>query len=241
MQLEDKRIVVTGGATSIGKATAIACAGDGARVVVADVNAAAAEETVTEIRSGGGEGWFVRTDVSEEAEVASLMAAAEEYMGGLNALVTAAGIARDSLVPVAAKYAVPAMRRAGQGVIVMIASGAGVRVGSSIVAYGASKGGVNGLAMTLERALAEDNIRVNALCPGSISTPLKLGIIENQVERIGEAANREQADSRSGNSGGCGEGAEVPDLRRRRLPEGRGLHQVASVQKGAWFPCQTGR
>ena len=46
--------------------------------------------------------------------------------------------------------------------------------------------------MTLERALAEDNIRVNALCPGGISTPLKLGIIENQVERIGEAANREQ-------------------------------------------------
>ena len=162
MQLEDKRIVVTGGATGIGRATAIACAGDGAQVVVADVNGSAAEETVTEIRSGGGEGWFVRTDVSREAEVASLMAAAEEYMGGLNALVTAAGIARDSLVPVdevlsrdwdetitvnlsgsflAAKYAVPAMRRAGQGVIVMIASGAGVRGGSSIVAYGASKGG----------------------------------------------------------------------------------------------------
>ncbi len=60
-----------------------------------------------------------------------------------------------------------------------------------MVAYGASKGGVHGLGMTLEGALASDNIRVNVLCPGQIATPLKLGIIEQQVARIGEAADRE--------------------------------------------------
>jgi len=121
-----------------------------------------------------------------------------------------AAIAKDSLLPVdefltstweqhidinltgsflAAKYAVPYLRKAGGGVIVMVASGAGVRGGSSIVAYGASKGGVNGLGMTLEQALSGDNIRVNVLCPGNIATPLKLGIIDQQVERVGDQAN----------------------------------------------------
>lgn len=90
-----------------------------------------------------------------------------------------------------AKHTVQALRRSGGGVIVMIASGAGVRGPSSSVPYGASKGGVNGLAMTLERMLAPDEIRVNVICPGNISTPLKLGIIEQQVEKVGEEANRE--------------------------------------------------
>lgn len=212
MLLKGKKLVVTGAATGIGSATALVCAAEGAQVVVADINTADGERTVARARENGGSAWFVRADVSREAEVAALMQAAEERMGGINALVTAAGIARDSLVPIdevqlrewertisinltgtflAARHAVPAMRRAGKGVIVMIASGAGVRGPSSIVAYGASKGGVNGLAMTLESHLEKDNIRVNALCPGNIATPLKLGIIEQQVERIGAAANRE--------------------------------------------------
>ena len=65
--------------------------------------------------------------------------------------------------------------------IVMIASAAGASVGSSIVAYGASKGDVNGLGLTPEQNLAEENIRVNVLCPGNIATPLKLSIIDQQV------------------------------------------------------------
>ena len=211
--LKNKRIVITGGATGIGRATAILCARRGARVVVADINDAAADETVSRIRGNGGQGWSVSADVSQESQVVSLMEVAEKRMGGISALVTAAGVALDSLVPVdevlqekwdstigvnltgaflAAKHAVPAMKREGGGVIIMIASGAGVRGGSSTVAYGASKGGVSGLGMSLERPLAGDNIRVNVLCPGQISTPLKLGIIEQQVERIGEEANRDK-------------------------------------------------
>ena len=65
--------------------------------------------------------------------------------------------------------------------IVMIASAAGAGVGSSIVAYGASKGDVNDLRLTLDQSLAEENIRVNVLCPGNIATPLKLRIIDQQV------------------------------------------------------------
>ena len=75
--------------------------------------------------------------------------------------------------------------------MLLIASGAGVTGPSSIVPYGATKGGVNGLGLTLEHQLQSDNIRVNVLCPGNIRTPLKLGIIDEQVEKIGTQAQRD--------------------------------------------------
>lgn len=213
MSLEGRRVVVTGGATGIGRATAVHCAGLGARVVIADVNEADAADCVAQIAAAGGEAWFVRTDVSVESEVRGLMDEATRLMGGIDGLVTAAGIARDSMVPVedvaeqvwddtidvnlkgsflAAKYAVPEIRSAGGGVIVMIASGAGVTGASSTVSYGASKGGVNGLGMTLEAKLRGDGIRVNVLCPGEIATPLKLGIIEQQAKAAGESVRLRQ-------------------------------------------------
>ena len=208
-----KKLVITGGATGIGRATALHCAGEGATLVLADVKERDAEDCAASIRDAGGAAWFVKADVSCEADVASLMAEADRLMGGINALVTAAGIARDALVPVdelssegwdrtievnlrgsflCAKYAVPAIRRAGGGAIVMIASGAGVKGASSMVAYGASKGGVNGLAMTLEPALARHDIRVNVLCPGGIATPLKLRNIEEQARATGDSFRREE-------------------------------------------------
>jgi NAD(P)-dependent dehydrogenase (short-subunit alcohol dehydrogenase family) len=223
MDLDGKRVVITGGATGIGRATAMYCAGKGARVVVADVSRRDAEDCVAQIRSAGGEGWFLHADVSSEPEVESMMAEAERLMGGIDALVTAAGIARDTLVPVdelptegwditievnlrgtflSAKHAVPALRRAGGGVIVLIASGAGVSEASSMVAYGASKGGVNGLGMTLEAALAPDAIRVNVLCPGNIATPLKLRIVEEQAGARGDEYLPEEQIARLGDPEG---------------------------------------
>lgn len=213
MNLEGRRIVVTGGATGIGRATAMHCAAMGARVVVADVNDADGADCAAEIAAAGGQAWFMRTDVSVESEVQRLMEEAARHMGGIDGLVTAAGIARDSMVPVedvaeqvwddtidinlkgsflAAKYAVPAIRSAGGGVVVMISSGAGVKGASSTVSYGASKGGVNGLGMTLEAKLRDEGIRVNVLCPGEIATPLKLGIIEQQAQAAGESVRLRQ-------------------------------------------------
>ncbi len=214
--LKGRRIVITGGATGIGRASAIHCAASGARVAVADVNEADGAECAAQIRENGGDAWFARADVSAEPDVCALMAEAERRMDGIDALVTAAGIARDSMVPVedvaeqvwddtmdvnlkgsflAAKHAVPAMRRAGRGVIVMIASGAGVTGPSSAISYGASKGGVNGLGMTLAAKLRGDGIRVNVLCPGEIETPLKLDIIQQQVAALGEDARRREGNS----------------------------------------------
>jgi NAD(P)-dependent dehydrogenase (short-subunit alcohol dehydrogenase family) len=101
-----------------------------------------------------------------------------------------------------AKHAVPALRRAGGGVIVLIASGTGVSEASSMVAYGASKGGVNGLGMTLEAALAPDGIRVNVLCPGNIATPLKLRIVEEQAGVRGDEYLLEEQIARLGDPEG---------------------------------------
>lgn len=213
MRLKDKAIVITGGATGIGRATALVCAKEGARLAIADVNAVEAKKTVAMVQKAGGQAYFVPTDVLVEAQVAKLMEEAERRLGRIDVLVTAAGVLKASLTPVdeleevvwdqvidvnlkgsflMAKHAVPAMRRVGKGVIIMIASGAGVHGPSSSVPYGASKGGVHGLAMTLAARLADDNIRVIDICPGNINTPLKVGAIQQQVERIGKQARAEQ-------------------------------------------------
>jgi NAD(P)-dependent dehydrogenase (short-subunit alcohol dehydrogenase family) len=213
MRLKDKAIVITGGATGIGRASAVACAQEGAKLVIADVNVAEAKKTVAMVQKVGGQAHFVLTDVSVEAQVAKLMEEAERRLGRIDVLVTAAGVLKASLTPVdevgeeawdqvidvnlkgsflAAKHAVPAMRRVGMGVIIMIASGAGVHGPSSSVPYGASKGGVHGLAMTLAARLTDDNIRVIDICPGNINTPLKVGAIQQQVQRIGKAARAEE-------------------------------------------------
>jgi NAD(P)-dependent dehydrogenase (short-subunit alcohol dehydrogenase family) len=87
------------------------------------------------------------------------------------------------------KSVVPAMRRAGKGTIVLIASGAGVRGGSSSVAYGSSKGAVHGLAMVLEPQLAPHGIRVNDVCPGSLDTPLKRQNVIDGARARGQSAD----------------------------------------------------
>ena len=100
MDLSDRRIVITGGATGIGRATAMRCAAEGAKVVVADINPAEGEQCVECIRSAGGEAWYVRVDVSTESDVKAMVADAERLMCGIDGMVSAAGIAQDSLVPI---------------------------------------------------------------------------------------------------------------------------------------------
>ena len=216
MRLKNKKLVITGGATGIGHATALYCADKGAMVFIADNNEIDGNKCVSKIIEMGGKAWFLRTDVSIEEDVQILMETAEVKMAGIDGIVTAAAIARDSLVPIedvseqvwdatidinlkgcffSSKYAVPILKKTGGGVIVMIASGAGVTGGSSTISYGASKGGVNGLAMTLEAKLVDEGIRVNVVCPGEIRTPLKLGIIEQQVHRLGSSARSSKSNN----------------------------------------------
>lgn len=215
IRLNDKVAVITGGSTGIGAATAIEYARAGAKVVFGDINEADAEETVRAIREVGGVARFLRTDVMVEAEVADLMKTANTEFGGIHILVTAAGILRgpsvridefetatfDSVIDVnlkgtffALKHAVPIMRGCEGGVILCIASGAGVRGGSSSVAYGSSKGGVNGLVMVVENQISP--IRIHTICPGGLATPLKLGQIAESARREGRDPDAAVADAR---------------------------------------------
>lgn len=206
MRLKEKAVVVTGAASGIGRAAALCCAREKAWVGVLDLDREGVETTVEEIRALGGTAHGIGVDVREEAGVRAAMEAVEEAFGRIDGLIHTVGVLEGALVEVdlfeeatwdrvidvnlkgsflAAKYAAPAMARAGGGVLVLISSGAGVRGGSSSVAYGASKGGVHGLSLVLAAQLAPRNIRVHAVCPGNIETPLKMRVVEKQARKAG--------------------------------------------------------
>ena len=212
MLLQSKRVLITGGATGIGRAAVKRCSEEGARVVFGDINAKDGAELATVLSVKGTSVSFLETDVSNLASSSALVETAHKLMGGIDCLLTAAAVARGALTPIdefpdeewlnhvdvnltgtyyVAKSVARVMKKNGGGVMLLIASGAGVTGPSSIVSYGATKGGVNGLGLTLEQQLQSDNIRVNVLCPGNIRTPLKLGIIDEQVEKIGTQAQRD--------------------------------------------------
>ena len=185
--------VVTGGARGIGAATARVFAEEGSAVVIGDTLEADGEATARSIVQSGGRALFARTDVTSRDDCRALVQAAVGAYGQLDALVCCAGVLRGAFQSpedleiatfeqvlgvnvkgtfLTVQAAVPYLRGRG-GVILLLASGAGVKGPSSSLAYGTSKGGVHGLAMTLEAHLAPHGIRVNDVCPGAIDTEMK--------------------------------------------------------------------
>lgn len=189
MRLPGKIAIITGAASGIGEATALRFAQEGAKVVVADINASGGEATVAQIRAHGGEAAFIRTDVGQEADVQAMIDFAVATYGGLdilhnNAYWTDARTALDTTLDnwqrtidvtlravwLGAKFATPPMQARGAGVIINTASVQSVVGFPGYAAYQAAKGGV----MTLTRALALElapAIRVVAVLPGAIDTP----------------------------------------------------------------------
>ena len=191
MRLKDKAIVIPGAATGIGRAAAVCCAEEGARLVLSDVNEEECSRTVRLADEAGGSAIFVRADVSVEEDVVRLMSEAESHLGTVDVLIHVAGIFRalrlqvneveesvwDEVIDtnlkgpfLAAKHVVPIMRKAGKGVIIIVASGAGVIGGSASVPYGSSKGGAHGLSLVLASHLEQFNIRVHGFAPGRVAT-----------------------------------------------------------------------
>ncbi len=191
-KLKDKVILVTGAAGGIGSATVARCLELGARVIGADLK-----------NRDGAE--YYKVDMRDPEGVGRLFEWVEWKHERLDGLICAAGVFEGAYTPVdefpvnlfekvmqanvqgaflCAKYATPLLAESG-GVLVLIASGAGVSWGSSSVAYGASKGAVNGLGMTLAKQLEPRGVRVNVVCPGNIETDMKLGIIRAEAERDG--------------------------------------------------------
>lgn len=211
MRLSDKVAIIAGGANGIGRAAAVLFAREGAKVVVADRDAAAGGAAVTEIHAAGGQAWFVATDVSRDADTAALAEEALRQYGAIHALVNCAGIdVQGSVVDteperwqrvldvnLASIYrtcrdTIPSMIRAGGGAVVNIASLQGMYGWPHYAAYAASKAGIIGLTRQIAVEYAEQNVRCNCISPGAISTQL----LENSLRlEPGLAGNPSAASS----------------------------------------------
>jgi NAD(P)-dependent dehydrogenase (short-subunit alcohol dehydrogenase family) len=205
MSFSGKTAIIAGGSTGIGLAAAIALAKAGAKVALCSHDPATLEPALAQLRSHG-EALALRADVTSAPDMAHLVAATVRAFGGLDHLVYSAGIQTYGTVVdtpeevfertlavnlkgayLVAKHAIPSMVERGGGAIVNVSSVQGLACQSNVAAYAASKGALNALTRAMALDHARERIRVNAVCPGSVDTPM----LRRSADLFKGAATRE--------------------------------------------------
>ena len=199
--LKDKVALITGGSSGIGRAVALAWAREGAKVVVSDVDRGGGEETVEQVRTAGGEAIFIAADVGKPEECEALVRGAVEKFGRLDIACNNAGIGGPqaptadypldgwaqviginlSGVFYGMKYQLPAMLKNGGGAIINMASILGAVGFAGAPAYAAAKHGVVGLTQTAALEYSAQGVRINAVGPGFIHTPMISALEDNKA------------------------------------------------------------
>jgi len=202
MRLKNKVAIITGAGSGQGRAAALIFSREGAKIAVSDWKPELGDETVTLVKKAGGEAIFIRTDVSESADVQNLVRTTVGTYGRIDILYNNAGVGFSSPLSMSdvintpeadwdrviainlrsmyltAKYGIPEMIKSGGGSIINTASIAALIGSEAAHAYTAAKGGMVALSRALAVEFGPKNIRVNCICPGAIDTPMIAPVID---------------------------------------------------------------
>jgi NAD(P)-dependent dehydrogenase (short-subunit alcohol dehydrogenase family) len=205
MKLNGRVALVTGGASGMGQSGAYGLAAEGAKIVIADINAAAGEKTVARIKADGGQALFVQTDLTKAADCEQMVAQGERAFGKIDVAFVNAAVqlhGRDTVAHeldeavwdktvainmkgmwLSCKYALQAMLRAGGGSLILTGSPTGLNGAAGYTAYATTKAGSYALARTIAQDYAKHHIRANVLVPGPMRTPLTADLFADDTFR----------------------------------------------------------